>query len=153
MYTKRVRVRRGEKTYVYLKLVESYREGGRVRQRVVANLVINSAEAIGNDRDGIITVRTGVERIGNASPGLTGDPGACVYVYIEVTDNGAGMDSETMAKIFDPFFSTKFLGRGLGLAAVEGIVRPHGGRISVNSTPGKGSTFKTLLPTSAPSSV
>jgi CheY-like chemotaxis protein len=71
------------------------------------------------------------------------------YVVVNVHDNGAGMDQQTIERIFDPFFSTKFTGRGLGLAAVQGIVRGHKGALKVFSSPGEGTTFKILLPVSA----
>ena len=117
-------------------------------RQIVMNLIINASEAIG-DRDGVITVSVGAtrcdaeylqktERHGDLAPGR--------YVHLEVTDTGGGMDAGTQSRIFEPFFSTKFTGRGLGLAAVLGIVRSHKGAIEVDSEPGKGTTFKVLFP-------
>jgi PAS domain S-box-containing protein len=117
-------------------------------QQILMNLVINAGEAIG-DHDGLVTVRTqlrtvddGFVRTHPEAAGLS--PGK--YVVLQVRDTGCGMDTAVKAKLFDPFFSTKFTGRGLGLAAVSGIVRGHGGAIIVSSHPGKGSIFDVLLP-------
>jgi CheY-like chemotaxis protein len=68
------------------------------------------------------------------------------WVALSVKDTGAGMDSKTIARIFDPFYSTKGPGRGLGLAAVQGIVRSAAAELSVTSSPGEGSTFEVVFP-------
>jgi PAS domain S-box-containing protein len=120
-----------------------------VRQ-IIMNLVINASEAIG-DKSGIIAIGTGCMDCDNnylKDVWLNENLSDGLYVYLEIADTGCGMDRETKAKIFDPFFTTKFTGRGLGMAAVLGIVRGHKGAIKVYSEPGKGSTFKILLPAS-----
>ena len=68
------------------------------------------------------------------------------FAYVEVHDNGHGMDGETLQRIFDPFFTTKASGHGLGPAAVQGIVRGHGGAMYASSTPGVGTTFRCWFP-------
>ncbi|MBU6399179.1 MAG: CHASE domain-containing protein [Verrucomicrobia bacterium] len=117
-------------------------------RQVVMNLVMNASEAIGN-RPGQITVGTAVRfadrlqlRQSTPLPDLPEDN----YVCLTVADDGCGMDAATQVRIFDPFFSTKFLGRGLGLAAVQGIVRGHHGTLKVDSAVGQGSTFTLFLP-------
>jgi CheY-like chemotaxis protein len=71
-------------------------------------------------------------------------------VHLTVTDSGPGMDSQVRRRLFEPFFSTKFLGRGLGLAAAQGIVRDHGGCIEIESAPGQGTSVHIHLPRSVP---
>jgi len=118
-----------------------------VRQ-VFMNLVINAAESIGK-RKGIVTVSTRLQnlRAGELEDGYLDQqvpPGP--YVCIEVRDNGCGMSEETRHRIFDPFFSTKFTGRGLGLSAVLGIVRGHHSAIEVKSALDKGTAVRVFFP-------
>jgi len=117
-------------------------------QQVLLSLVVNAAEATGAV-GGTVRVRTAVRMADRAlfaeahlSPNLPEGP----YVALEVTDDGQGMDPETVARMFDPFFTTRFTGRGLGLAAVLGIVRGHKGAVLVRSAPGRGTTVTVLLP-------
>jgi two-component system cell cycle sensor histidine kinase/response regulator CckA len=119
-------------------------------QQVVMNLVINASEAIG-ENPGEIRVTTGIKKIGQsefASAVLAPELSGGDYLFVQVRDTGEGMAPETLSKIFDPFFTTKFTGRGLGLAATIGIVRSHHGALFVESAPGRGSTFRLLLPPS-----
>jgi len=119
-------------------------------QQVIMNLVINASDAIG-EKSGVISIATGVMQADSAY--LTGTSlddhlPAGRYVYLEISDTGCGMDKNTQAKLFEPFFTTKFTGHGLGMSAVLGIVRGHHGAIKVYSEPGRGTTFKVLLPIS-----
>jgi len=118
-------------------------------QRLVMNLAINGAEAIG-DRPGHVTISTGFETVVSGDERyarFTGiDLPAGAYIFLEVRDDGAGMDEATITKVFDPFFTTKVEGRGLGLASLLGIVRGHAGGIHVWSKPGVGTTFRVVFP-------
>jgi signal transduction histidine kinase/ActR/RegA family two-component response regulator len=118
-----------------------------VRQAVL-NLVGNAGEAVG-DAPGRITLRTGVQQLdaaGIAAGRGASDAAPGSYAYVEVSDDGPGMDAATQRRIFEPFFTTRLSGRGLGLAAVLGIVRGHGGSVQLESAPGRGSRFRLLLP-------
>jgi len=94
--------------------------------QIPLNLIENALEA-----NGAPTLSTGVD----------GE-----RVYLEVADDGEGMDAATRASMFEPFFTTRFAGRGLGLSGVEGIVRGHGGEIRVETAPGRGTSVRVLLP-------
>lgn len=125
-----------------------------VRQ-VLVNLVTNASHALGEE-GGVISVRTGTRGLAEHELAETlgsSDAGPGHYVLLEVSDTGPGLDAATRSRIFEPFFTTRGDGRGLGLAAVIGIVRAHGGVIHVGSEPGHGTTFQVLLPRSARSTV
>jgi PAS domain S-box-containing protein len=118
-------------------------------EQILLNLVINAGEAIPHRAGGQIEIATSAsdvapETVRSHAPAFDARPGP--FVCLEVSDNGAGMDGAILAHIFDPFFSTKFTGRGLGLAAVQGIVRSCNGFIDVRSAPGAGSRFRVFLP-------
>jgi PAS domain S-box-containing protein len=117
-------------------------------RQILMNLVINASDAF-EGRSGVIEISTGAMHADAdylASTHLSPSLPEGAYVYLEVSDNGCGMDADTQKRIFDPFFTTKFTGRGLGLAAVLGIVRGHKGALRVYSEPGRGTSFKLLLP-------
>jgi len=120
-------------------------------RQVIMNLIINASEAIGNE-PGMVSVRTGAFRADSAffAETYTRDNlSEGTYVYLEVADSGCGMDKATIGRIFDPFFTSKFTGRGLGLAAVLGIVRGHQGAVRVQSEPGQGTTIRVVFPVCA----
>jgi CheY-like chemotaxis protein len=117
-------------------------------RQVVMNLLTNASDALG-DAPGTITMRT--RRMHATRAWLRGaQVGADIpegdYLVLEVSDTGVGMDGEAMARLFDPFFTTKGPGRGLGLAAVLGIVRGHLGAVRITSSTEQGTTVAVLLP-------
>ncbi|MAG56786.1 MAG: hypothetical protein CMJ83_10885 [Planctomycetes bacterium] len=121
-------------------------------RQVLMNLLVNAGEAHATKASGHIMVR--VSRLhatgSDAIETVEGSLEKGHYVTVTVEDNGEGMSDETLARIFDPFFSTKVAGRGLGLAAVLGILKAHGGAIHVTSAPQQGTTFRVFLPVENP---
>ncbi len=117
-------------------------------QNVISNLILNSAESMESEA-GTITVTTRSLTLKEGDDGSSFsqrriEPGD--YIVVEVADDGCGMDADSLGKVFDPFYSSKFIGRGLGMAAVYGIVRSHHGFIKVESEVGVGSVVRMLLP-------
>ncbi|NLF29871.1 MAG: response regulator, partial [Planctomycetes bacterium] len=121
-------------------------------RQVIRNLVSNAVEAL-PPTGGRVTLRTEAvtlaERLKAPRRELDDLP-AGDYAALQVIDNGCGMDARTHDRVFDPFFSTKFTGRGLGMAAVLGIVRGHRGTIEIDSEPDAGTTVRVLLPAARP---
>ncbi|NTV49665.1 MAG: response regulator [Geobacteraceae bacterium] len=117
-------------------------------QQVIMNLIINASEAIG-DNNGTITVALKKTTIKPDQPEmdyfgsmiLSGD-----YACLEVSDSGCGMSEETKERIFEPFYTTKFTGRGLGMSALLGIIKAHNGTLQLASTLDVGTIFKVYLP-------
>jgi PAS domain S-box-containing protein len=117
-------------------------------RQVLMNLVLNATDAVGENA-GRITVRTREATLDKTTLALRfhgREPAPGHYVVLEVEDTGSGMTPEVYTRIFEPFFSTKFSGHGLGLAAVLGIMKSHNGAIQVKSEQGKGTLFRLFFP-------
>ena len=119
-------------------------------QQIIMNLLINAAEAIDDPVDGEIYISTGKCHT-TSWKNTCGfidfhemPPGD--YVFIQISDNGKGIEKEMLGQIFNPFFSTKPTGRGLGLSTIMDIVQEYHGYIQVKSTPGRGTTFRICFP-------
>ena len=115
------------------------------------NLVLNASESL-EGRPGTVSVRVSRARVDASRPCQCVEGSHCAdgeYACVEVRDDGSGMTPETRRHAFEPFFSTRFAGRGLGLSTVLGTVRAHGGGIEVTSAPGQGPTVDVYLPLSA----
>ncbi|MFQ5345126.1 MAG: ABC transporter substrate-binding protein [Mariprofundus sp.] len=116
--------------------------------QLIMNLMTNASDAMHN-KPGSILLRTGIRHLSAqdfSGMYMATEAQAGEYVFIEVKDSGCGMDKQTQLRIFDPFFTTKETGSGLGLAALLGIVRSHGGTLTLTSKPGKGSCFTIFFP-------
>ncbi|MEJ2661319.1 MAG: response regulator [Desulfobacteraceae bacterium] len=117
-------------------------------QMLMAAILANASEAAETHGRVCITLRN-VHVRERELPGLPGmKPGR--WVLLRIADNGRGMDEQTRERIFQPFFTTKFQGRGLGMAAVYGIVKKHGGYVYVDTAPGQGTRVSIYLPGTAP---
>ncbi|HRR69624.1 MAG TPA: PAS domain S-box protein [Desulfomonilia bacterium] len=123
-------------------------------QQIIMNLIVNASESM-DGKPGTVFIATGkvyCDEQELQKSRLEEKPSAGDFIFLEVRDSGCGMDEQTRERLFDPFFSTKFTGRGLGMAAVLGIVRGHRGAIMVESEPGTGTMVRVLLPAGAGSS-
>jgi two-component system NtrC family sensor kinase len=100
-------------------------------KQVYLNLFINASEAM--EEGGTLTIRSDYHPDANT-------------VTVSVRDTGTGIEEKDLARVFDPFFSTKKKGTGLGLSVVNGIVTRHNGKVEIDSTPGKGTDFRVILP-------
>jgi len=117
-------------------------------RQLVLNLALNAGEAC-QERNGTLRISTGshsYEAADLASPAFRGAKRAGRHVYVEVLDDGAGMDEATLARLGEPFFTTRVAGRGLGLAAVLSILRAHAGWLELHSQPGRGTQVRACIP-------
>ena len=119
---------------------------------MLTNLVFNAWEA---RRDGRSAIQVTVKIVSPADipeahrfP-IDWRPNDDAYACLQVADEGCGIADQDIEQLFDPFFSSKFTGRGLGLAVVLGIVRAHDGAVTVDSEAGRGSIFRVFLPVAA----
>ena len=120
-----------------------------ILRQIISHLVVNAAESY-LDRKGNITVKTGAIDCDEETLGasyLGGRLPTGKYVFLEVSDEGCGMAPTIQRRMFDPFFSTKIRGQGMGLAVVLGSARAHHGAVQVESREGKGTRIRTLFPT------
>jgi PAS domain S-box-containing protein len=115
-------------------------------EQVIMNLVVNARDAMPNG--GRVTIGVSAVTLDEESVQANSERRAGEFLRLSVSDTGCGMDAETQKRIFDPFFTTKEPGKGtgLGLATVDGIVAQHKGWVEVESTVGKGTTFRVFLP-------
>ena len=122
-------------------------DASQIRQ-IVMNLIINASEAIGEARGEIrVSLATAMVEAGPADKDHLGRRmPAGRYLCLQVADTGCGMDEGTKGRIFEPFYTTKFTGRGLGMSAVLGIITAHNGSLQLFSQPGRGTTVKVFLP-------
>jgi len=121
-------------------------------RQILMNLITNASEAIG-DANGVISITSGAMYCDSkyfSTTELSQDIDEAMYVYIEVSDTGCGMKESVRKQLFEPFYTTKSSGRGLGLSSILGIIRAHSGAIKVYSEPGEGSSFKVLFPVCDP---
>jgi PAS domain S-box-containing protein len=120
-------------------------------QQILINLVTNACEACGNEGGAIrLAVKTVSQTdipTANRFP-IDWRPCGNTYACLEVADSGCGIAEGDIERLFDPFFSTKFTGRGLGLPVILGIIRASGGAVTVESKTGRGSSFRVFLPSS-----
>ncbi|MBI5593365.1 MAG: PAS domain S-box protein [Deltaproteobacteria bacterium] len=121
-------------------------------QQVIINLITNAWEATDQGRSAIHLAAKSISSTDIPTTHrypMDWRPDNIPYACLEVADAGCGIANKDIEKIFDPFFSSKFTGRGLGLPVVLGIARAHGGVVTVESRPGQGSAFRIFFPLSA----